>query len=241
MGVSKVNLSNGETLIDLTSDTVTPETLAEGTTAHDASGEQITGTMPTNDDYLTAVLNKEITEIVNYKATSIPSNFQVNNEKLTKVILPAVTVATGGEFAGCYYLATVDFSSVQTIGAQFITSNANLKTLYMPSLTNITSWGYTFNICQALQKVVFPVFTGTITDASFNGCKSLETLVLGADTVCTLSNTGVFNGTKIKSGTGYIYVKKTLVDSYKSATNWSALAEQFRAIEDYPEVLEGLE
>ena len=48
MAVNKVtmNTSNGEeTLIDLTGDSVTPETLAEGVTAHDASGEQITGTM----------------------------------------------------------------------------------------------------------------------------------------------------------------------------------------------------
>lgn len=43
MAVSKVNYA-GETLIDLTSDTVTPETLDEGVTAHAANGEQITGT-----------------------------------------------------------------------------------------------------------------------------------------------------------------------------------------------------
>ena len=50
MAINKVvmNTENGaETLIDLTNDTVTPETLAEGVTAHDASGEEITGTMPT--------------------------------------------------------------------------------------------------------------------------------------------------------------------------------------------------
>lgn len=35
---------DGATLIDLTSDTVTPETLLTGATAHDASGAQITGT-----------------------------------------------------------------------------------------------------------------------------------------------------------------------------------------------------
>lgn len=34
----------GETLMDLTADTVTPETLLKGQTAHDKSGEQITGT-----------------------------------------------------------------------------------------------------------------------------------------------------------------------------------------------------
>jgi predicted MPP superfamily phosphohydrolase len=48
MGVNKVtfNTENGvETLIDLSNDTVTPETLAEGETAHDASGNIITGTM----------------------------------------------------------------------------------------------------------------------------------------------------------------------------------------------------
>lgn len=47
MAVNKVviNTENGEkTLIDLTEDTVTPKTLAAGVTAHDASGNIITGT-----------------------------------------------------------------------------------------------------------------------------------------------------------------------------------------------------
>lgn len=35
---------NGQTLIDLTNDTVTPETLLSGVTAHDASGATIIGT-----------------------------------------------------------------------------------------------------------------------------------------------------------------------------------------------------
>ena len=47
MGVSKVEYGD-KTLIDLTEDKVTPETLAFGVTAHDASGEEITGTMNPN-------------------------------------------------------------------------------------------------------------------------------------------------------------------------------------------------
>lgn len=39
-----------EVLIDLTGDTVTPETLANGVTAHDMSGEQITGTSTKDSD-----------------------------------------------------------------------------------------------------------------------------------------------------------------------------------------------
>ena len=44
MGVNKI-IYAGETLIDLTADTVTAETLAEGVTAHGADGEKIVGTM----------------------------------------------------------------------------------------------------------------------------------------------------------------------------------------------------
>lgn len=47
MAVNKV-IYDGNTLMDLTGDTVTPETLAEGQTAHAASGERIVGTMPTD-------------------------------------------------------------------------------------------------------------------------------------------------------------------------------------------------
>ena len=43
MMVNKVKLSNGETLIDISGDSVAPETLAEGVTAHDKSGAVIRG------------------------------------------------------------------------------------------------------------------------------------------------------------------------------------------------------
>ena len=43
MAVNKVSI-NGMTVFDLTADTVTPETLSVGVTAHNAAGELITGT-----------------------------------------------------------------------------------------------------------------------------------------------------------------------------------------------------
>lgn len=46
--VSKV-ISNGETLIDLTEDTITAKELLEGTTAHIADGSIITGAMPNGE------------------------------------------------------------------------------------------------------------------------------------------------------------------------------------------------
>lgn len=44
-----MNTAKGEqVLIDLTSDSVTPQTLDEGVTAHDASGKQVVGTRSTS-------------------------------------------------------------------------------------------------------------------------------------------------------------------------------------------------
>ena len=63
MAINKVvmNTKNGEeVLMDLTNDTVTPETLAEGTTAHNAAGNAIIGTMATTTVlYTEQVLTEE--------------------------------------------------------------------------------------------------------------------------------------------------------------------------------------
>lgn len=54
---------NGETILDLRSDTVTPETLQKGYTAHDKSGAKITGTLEASSSggaKETWVLNREV-------------------------------------------------------------------------------------------------------------------------------------------------------------------------------------
>lgn len=45
----------GRTLVDLTSDTVTPETLLKGKTAHNAKGEIIEGTAPSEKEVIAAL------------------------------------------------------------------------------------------------------------------------------------------------------------------------------------------
>lgn len=52
MGVNLVNTADGEELINLTADTVSALNLLEGETAHDASGEQITGKVTVIGDNL---------------------------------------------------------------------------------------------------------------------------------------------------------------------------------------------
>lgn len=73
----------------------------------------------------------------------------------------------------------------------------------------------------------------TIQNNAFNSCSKLIAVTLRGSNLVSLSNQNAFTNTPIANGTGYIYVPRALVDTYKSATNWTAYANQFRALEDY--------
>lgn len=101
-------------------------------------------------------------------------------------------------------------------------------------LPNLTRFGsYVFNYCSSLKKVSSSA--ASIGHELFRrGCGSLDTFILrNTETIPTIVSTNVFNSTIISSGAGYIYVPKALLESYKVASNWSAFATKFRALEDY--------
>ena len=74
MAVNKVEV-NGETKLDLTQDTVTPENLLSGATAHNAAGEQISGAVaPVRYDVaqnLTSEQQKQARDNIGASATVI--------------------------------------------------------------------------------------------------------------------------------------------------------------------------
>ena len=82
----------------------------------------------------------------------------------------------------------------------------------------------------SIQTADFSAVTN-INRTAFTDCTSLETLIIRTPSVCVISDISVaLRGSKIASGTGYIYVPDNLVDSYKAATNWVALANQIKPI-----------
>jgi hypothetical protein len=90
----------------------------------------------------------------------------------------------------------------------------------------------TFRYCTALKSADFPAVT-SIMHCAFENCSSLKALILRNTSKCTLADSNAFTSTPIASGTGYIYVPRALVDSYKTASYWKTYANQFRALEDY--------
>ena len=191
------------------------------------------------EDYLAAVCNYDVTEIVNNKITQVPTEFQKGNSALITLSLPNLADIPTYICQECTNLRTVDFSGATNMHAGCFGNCYALESVKLDSLETIESWGYNFNQCKKITRFDFPKLTGTITEACFHDCRALTVFILRANTVVPLANTNAFNKTPIAlyNGTvGYIYVPKALVDSYKTATNWSKYAGQIRAIEDYPDI-----
>lgn len=119
-------------------------------------------------------------------------------------------------FYDCTELTSVDLSNFDT---------ANVTTMY-----NM------FNLCRSLEKIDlsnFDVSKVTSMNSMFYNCNSLSKVIIDNQTVFDLKSK-VFLGTPIDEGTGFIYVPDNLVETYKSATNWSAYADQIKGMSELP-------
>ena len=177
-----------------------------------------------------ALIDRSITEI-HSNAESIGNYAFYNCAALTTADFPVATSIGTAAFQSCGKLATADFPAVTSIGTYTFYNCGTLATADFPVATRIGNEAFQF--CGKLTTADFPVAT-SIGNKAFQSCGKLQSFILrNTEQVCTLSNTYAFNSTPITSGTGYIYVPRALVDSYKAATNWSTYADQIRALEDY--------
>lgn len=168
-----------------------------------------------------ALLAGTLTSYSNDRLTKIRANAFSNLENLVSVSLPALTELNDSAFYMCKRLVDVHLPSVTRLKANCFLSCSSLVSLKLPSITRLDIY--------ALR--------------SFN----LKALVLSASTICTLSDTraledcyhilGTVNQTYNPNGDkdGYIYVPDELVDSYKTATNWSVYASQIKPLSEYVE------
>ena len=220
-------------------------------------------------DVIAEIANRTITELVSDGVLNIPLYFLQDATLLKKVSLPNCVTAGPRAFENCKNLESIDMPSLEEItGANFANGCTSLLSVSFPKLrkAGLSYQGSTFDDCTSLKIAELPVLeivesstfsrcsaleildfhcVNTISSSSFYRCSALQTLIIRSETVCTLSNTSAFNGTPIASGTGYVYVHKTLADgsdgvaAYQAATNWSTYAAQIRAIEDYPDITGG--
>lgn len=120
-------------------------------------------------------------------------------------------------------------------------------------------WGTLFNECYELTKWAMPNNTRDLSYA-FRYCDILKYVDIGKPASCGVATfyganlrgmsvvvraetppklTGTFTGTNLDNTTVF-YVPKNSIEAYRTATNWSAYADHYKAIEDYPEITGGI-
>ena len=177
-----------------------------------------------------------LTEL-NMPSASSGKGYAIAGTKIEHISLPKFANPGSSVFRDAKYLRTVYMPSLVRVEQSIFMGCSALETVTFPKATHVGSQA--MYGCSALTYVDLPICK-RIDSKGFYNCTALETLILRkSDDICTLANVNAFTGTKISSGDGYIYVPAAFVDSYKSATNWSAYASQIRAIEDYPDVCGG--
>lgn len=123
-----------------------------------------------------------------------------------------------------------DFAGV--VGSYALNKNTGLRNVELAGCTGVRPYGLAH--CTNLECVDIGGNTCTIEASAFNGNSAMTALILRGNSVATLSATSAFTGTKIAIGFGGIYVPSSLVNSYKTATNWSTYASNIYPINDYP-------
>ena len=208
-------------------------------------------------DVALAILNKTITECASDSITSVSDYAFYKQSNLAKLRIPNATTVGTSSFDQCGSVDQIDLPNCTKIGNRSFASCSKASFLNAPLIEEVPSGGFyglkgitTANIplvktlgAQAfyystnLEKLDFLQLT-SIGILAFNQTK-MTTLIIRTNSVCTLGNVSAFQNSPVARGTGYIYVPRNLVDSYKTATNWATYANQIRAIEDYPEITGG--
>lgn len=182
------------------------------------------------EDYIDMLLTTTVA-VIDSNVTTVRTYACYNMTTLATINLPLATNIGTYAFYNCANLTSVNAPNVSTLGTYVFARCSKLTEINLPLVTRVNTG--CFDTCSALKIADFAV-ASQVTPQSFKSTTSLKALILRkADAIATLSNVNAFTSSTIASGTGYIYVPRALVDTYKAATNWSTYASQFRALEDY--------
>ena len=189
-----------------------------------------------NDDVITNVGEYAFYMCESLVDVKLPSVNQVGQYAFGETAIkqahfPLLTKVANGTFVACKCLQYVDMPLVTQTGSWAFQYSNCIEDVRLPEVTALGV--STFEQCLCLRIIDLPNIS-KIDHYAFQTCCNLSALLIRNEkTVCTLTGINAFNNSAISAGTGYIYVPRSLIDSYKVATNWSTYASQIRAIEDY--------
>lgn len=204
--------------------------------------------MATTSDYLTQLQNDKATLVDNLTTKGVTAS---DDETFTELVPKVLDISSGGDvvitdasylfYNGArtdYLEAILDACKNVTNCAYMFYNCTELTSLDLSNFNtaNVTTMFNMFNLCRSLEKIDlsnFDVSKVTNMRSMFYNCNSLSKVIIDNQTVFDLKS-NVFLETPINEGTGFIYVPDNMVETYKSATNWSTYADQIKGMSELP-------
>ena len=126
-------------------------------------------------------------------------------------------------FYYCSDITSAEFPNVTECNTGSLRQCANLTRVKFSKLGNIYVSGLMAD-CPKLEFVDLGI-TGSVGTTTFSNDSSLKTIILRKTTVAALQNLNSFNNTPYAQGGtgGKVFVPSALIESYKTASNWSTL------------------
>lgn len=180
-------------------------------------------------------------ELVDDKVTSLRYHAFYYCGNLESISLPSCTKINGGSaFFYCSNLTAINLPMLTEIegGSQMFEEARKIQEVNFPNLTTIGgSTTRMFRRCEKVTKIALPKLGGTTLQTyMFTYCYQLHTLILGGDTLNPLANTNALSTAGTESSIPLsIYVPDDLVDTYKTATNWSTYADKIKPMSELEE------
>lgn len=170
--------------------------------------------------------NTEPSGTIALTATSI-QKYAFAYKPITDISAPNVTQLNQGAFSNCRSLASVSFPSVRNIYSSNVFEQCRaLTTLVFPSLVSTQANNIVVGCSNLTTVDIGPNFSSVLANV-FAQANKLATLILRkSDAIVTLANVSAFTNTPFRgynSLVGTVYVPTALIESYKTATNWSTL------------------
>ena len=159
-------------------------------------------------------------------ATSVGDYAFLHCTSLSQVNLPVCGEIGKGALENCSSLSQISLPMCSLISGYAFMNCSSLSQISIPMCSLIS--GYAFYSCSSLSQISLPMCS-FISDYAFYGCTSLSVAYIGTsiDTVCVLRDSNTF--WKCPALTS-IYVPASLVESYKTATNWTGYSDKIVGI-----------
>ena len=189
-------------------------------------------------------------ELSNLDTSNIQSMYRMfyNCRKLTSLDISNFNteniIEIANMFGYCQQLRTLNLGNINTKNVDSLQSlfyecnsleNIDLSSFNTEKVISIRTM---FFRCSSLTKIDISSFSSASlidTTSAFNQCNKLTTLIINNPNLFKMTNTSMLRNTPIEKGTGYVYVPDDMVETYKSATNWSTYANQIKGMSELPE------